>query len=161
MADSGIPDKLLPALRMAVFWVALPFIFFLIGVERYFSGTAYEVVGCFASAVLSIVVAVYWERLLPKRLRTKSARLGYLRDHDSDLGPAIRDMVSLSAWGKWYAAQYLAKNDHQPADEGHLMGIGTHIVRDALMDGRLQARGRRPGKMEYAAIPSTHWRSTA
>ncbi len=34
MAESGIPEKLLPAIRLAIFWIALPFIGVLLGGER-------------------------------------------------------------------------------------------------------------------------------
>jgi hypothetical protein len=34
MADSEIPEKILPAVRVAVFWIALPFILLLVGIER-------------------------------------------------------------------------------------------------------------------------------
>jgi hypothetical protein len=63
MADSGIPDKLLPAVRLAVFWIALPFIFLLVASDRYFAGTGYEVAVCIAGAFLSIVIAVYWDKI--------------------------------------------------------------------------------------------------
>jgi enamine deaminase RidA (YjgF/YER057c/UK114 family) len=63
MAESGIPDKLLPAVRLAVFWIALPFIFLLAASDRYFGGTAYEVIACITGAFLSIAIAVYWEKI--------------------------------------------------------------------------------------------------
>jgi hypothetical protein len=68
--DSGIPDKLLPAVRVAVFWIALPFIFLLIGVERYFSGTIYEVAGCIVCAFFSILIAVYWDQIFRRHKLT-------------------------------------------------------------------------------------------
>src|SRR5262249_28773025 len=48
--------------------------------------------------------------------RRESNALEYLRDKDSELGPAIRDMVWRSAWGKWYMAQ-LFVNSGRAAEE--------------------------------------------
>jgi hypothetical protein len=87
--------------------------------------------------------------------------LEYLRDEDSELGGAIRDMVWCSAWGKWYAAQCLANNPKSKANEADVMRTATVIVLAALTDGRLEVRGRKPGQMDYEAIPQTHWRDTA
>jgi hypothetical protein len=64
MADSGIPDKFLPAVRLAVFWIGLPFIFLLGALDRYFAGTLYQVAACLIGALASIAVAVYWGRLI-------------------------------------------------------------------------------------------------
>jgi hypothetical protein len=163
MTEGEIPNRLPHALRVAVFWISLPFIFLLVGVERIFDplGDRYQVGGCFAAAFLSILVAVYWNRLLP--LRWQSATdppLAYLRDEDSELGPAIRNMAWRSAWSKWYASQSLATNNHRPADEAQIMNAAASNVRDALMDGKLEARGQRRGHMEYETIPRTHWRSS-
>jgi hypothetical protein len=109
---------------------------------------------------------IYWSPAIWKRLRrgkpapTELAPLGYLDDEDSDLGSAIRDMARCSAWGKGIAAQYLATNDHHPASEEHVMQIAASLVHNALMDGRLEAQGRKRGQLDYEPIPRTHWRST-
>jgi hypothetical protein len=92
MADSGIPDKLLPAVRLAVFWIALPFILLLTASDRYFVGTGYEVAACIAGAFSSIMIAVYWDRLIPSRFRKRTLpipSLKYLDRRDSSLGSAI------------------------------------------------------------------------
>jgi hypothetical protein len=47
MADVGIPDKLLPAIRVSVFWIALPFIGLLLGGEDIRSGNYYWAAGWF------------------------------------------------------------------------------------------------------------------
>jgi hypothetical protein len=165
MAGEGeIPNRLPHAVRVAVFWISLPFIFLLVGIERIFDpgGTRYQVGGCFVAAFLSILVAVYWNRLLPRRWQQVTDHpLAYLHAEDSELGSAICDMVWRSAWGKWFAAQYLATNNHHPASEEHVIQIATGIVHDALMDGQLEAHGRKPGQLDYEPIPRTHWRSTA
>jgi hypothetical protein len=75
-------------------------------------------------------------------------------------GSAVSDMVWCSAWGKSFAAQYLATNSHHPVSEEYMMQIATHLVQKALMDGRLEAQGRKPGQLDYEPIPRTHWRST-
>jgi hypothetical protein len=162
MADSGeIPSKLTPALRAAI-WGAFPFIFFLVGVDRIFApdGSISQVLICFASSILSVLLVVYWDRILPQRLHPPGPmRLGYLHTEDAELGSAIREMVWCSAWGKWFPSQSLAVG--AKVDERTVMGAATHLVLDALTDGHLQARGRKPGQMDYEAIPQTHWRSTA
>jgi len=109
---------------------------------------------------------IYWSPAIWKWLRrgkpaTEPAPLAYLHVEDAELGSAIRDMVWRSAWGKWFAAQYLATNNHHPASEEHVIQIATSIVHDALMDGRLEAHGRKPFQLDYEPIPRTHWRSTA
>ena len=163
MTEGEIPNRLSHAVRMAVFWISLPFIFLLVGIERIFDlgGNRYQIGGCFAAAFLSIVVAVYWNRILPRRSQlVNDPPLAYLRNEDSELGSAIRDMVWCSAWGKWFAAQYLT-NSHHSASEEHVMQIATHLVLNALTDGQLEVRGLRPGQLDYEPIPQTHWRSTA
>jgi len=108
-------------------------------------------------------LAVYWDRLIPSRWRSRPASddLTYLRDEDAELGGAVRDMAWHSAWGKWFAAQHLALNEHKPIADRELMGIATSLVLDAVTNGQLEVRGRRPGQMDYVPIPQTHWRSTA
>jgi hypothetical protein len=161
-ADSGaVPDRLLPAMRVGVFWASLPFIGLLLSAERISDGKYLEAAAWFCGAIASIVAGVYLDRLIPRRFQAKPKNLEYLSSEDSELGTAIRNMVWRSAWAKWYASQYLATDDHRPASEAHMMHVGASLVLDALMDGQLEARGRNPGQMEYEAIPQTHWRSSA
>jgi len=63
-ADIGIPDKFLPAARLAVFWIRLPFIGLLLGGEELRNASYYWAAGWFACAILSIAVAVYWDRII-------------------------------------------------------------------------------------------------
>jgi hypothetical protein len=86
--------------------------------------------------------------------------LEYLDHKDSALGPAIISMALYSAWGRWYAAQYLA-NSRTAIGERHLYQTAASVVMDKILDGELEVSGRRPGKMEYEGIPRTHWRSSA
>lgn len=163
MADAGIPDKLLPAVRLAVFWIGLPFIGLLLGGEELHTGSYYWATGWLACALLSIAVAVYWDRIFSFASRTKPARnLEYLSREDAELGPAIAMMGWRSAWGKWYAAQALANSPHgNPKDhEQAVMHVAATHVWDALLDGRLSARGRKRGQMDFEVIPQTHWRSS-
>lgn len=140
---------------------ALGFIVPLIGAEIIREGGPKWV-----GAILIVAgLPIYWSPAIWKWLRrgkpaTEPAPLAYLHAEDSELGSAICNMVWRSAWGKWFAAQYLAATNH-PASEEHVMQIATGIVHDALMDGRLEARGRKPGQMDYEPIHQTHWRSTA
>ncbi len=90
----------------------------------------------------------------------QSAPLQYLRDTDSELGGAIRDMAWHSAWARWFAAQTLA-DTKRAIDEANLMQIVASLVGAALMDGKLTARGRKPGELNYTPVDQTHWRDTA
>src|SRR5690348_10162832 len=102
--DVDIPDKIGPALRFVA--INLAWILPLIAIERATDDhprTAVALAGLF---VLDLIVAVYWERLLPQTWRyRREQKLHYLHNVDSELGSAVRDMAWHSAWGKWYAAQ--------------------------------------------------------
>jgi hypothetical protein len=151
--DVGIPERFMPALRIAL-WASLPFIFLLIGVERYFNGTIIEMIGCFICALLSIFVIVYWDRFIPSRFRPDSlSRLKYLSDRDSQLESAIISMARQSAWGRWYAAQCLV-NSGIPIRLQHLYQAAAGQVMQQITDGALEVRGRRsnPERLEYEPI---------
>jgi hypothetical protein len=165
MADTGIPDKFLPAIRVAVFWVGLPFILLLVGIERFFdaNGSRYEITVCFIGALLSVVIAVYWNKLIPGRFRKEiSQSLKYLTSRDTTLGSAIISMAGQSAWGRWYAVQHLV-NTGNPIDEFNLYQIATSVVMPKILDGDLVVRGRRPNpdRLDYEVIPRTDWHSSA
>ena len=134
MASTEIPKSLAPALR-AIISVAFPFIFFLIALERLFEGHHFQALACFIAAVLSFLVAVYWEHIIPNRFQEKPKRLEYLHYKDSELGAAVRDMVWRSAWAKWYSAQCLV-NSRQPAPEPHVLQIATHSIMQNLVRRR-------------------------
>ena len=56
-------------------WVALPFTFSFIAVARFFDGGRigrYEALGFLAMAVLTFVVGVCWDRIMPRRSRYKA-----------------------------------------------------------------------------------------
>ena len=61
--------------QQSFIWVALPFTFSFIAVERFFDGGRsgrYEALGFLAMAVLTFVVGVCWERIIPRRPRYKA-----------------------------------------------------------------------------------------
>jgi hypothetical protein len=119
-------------------------------VRPYFWGTA-----------LFFFIASLWplvNRILKALSSSKRHTLGYLHYEDSELGPAIVDMAYRSAWAKWYAAQYLVRNNHQPVDELTTLNAASELVTQALMDGRLEARGRPAGAADYEPITSETWR---
>jgi hypothetical protein len=161
MADAGIPERLLPAIRLAVFWIALPFIGLLLGGEHLGAGHYYSAGAWFVCTLLSIVVAVYWERLIQliwPRYNEQRA-LAYLHNRDSELGSTIISAAFNSAYGKWYAAQILV-NSGQPIGRRYLLHTMANQVLDKVLDGEIEIRGRRPGQMDYESIPRTHWRSS-
>jgi hypothetical protein len=90
------------------------------------------------------------------------AQLQYLSHEDEELGAAIRMMVLVSAWGKWFTAQSLKNSPRgtRESREDQTMLVARHLVGTALVDGTLQARGRTPGHMDFETIPATHWRDT-
>ena len=158
MADSEVPDRLVPAIR-AFIWVALPFIFFLVSVEQFVERNYFLALVLLGLAFASVLVTVNWEKIFGWHLQSDAKpELTYLRNEDSQLGPAIRDMAWYSSWGKWYAAQSLATNNHQPIDEGRLVSTAAGIVCEALLDGMLQARGSLPSEIEYQDISKETWR---
>lgn len=104
-----------------------------------------------------------WKRLRGGKSQIEALPLQYLSNESAGLGPAIRDMAWLSAWGRWYAAQCLANSPKQAADsrEDHVMQMAASLVSQALVDGKLEARGRLPKHIDYETIPATHWYSSA
>jgi hypothetical protein len=111
---------------------------------------------------LPIFVSPAIIRSLRRKKTTQPEPPDYLHGEDAELGPAIRDMAWMSAWGKWYAAQCLANNPHGTPDqrEANVMRAAASIVGRALVNGKLETRGRRPQQMDFESIPSTHWRSS-
>jgi len=159
MADSGIPDKYLPAVRLAIFWIGLPFIGLLLGSEKISDGKYYEAAAWFVCAFVSILIAVYWDNLIPHRLQAKPKELEYLPHKDTELGSAVRDMVWHSAWARWYAAQCLV-NSGRPVSERDVLSVASFNVMERIVDGELKVRGRLPARMDYEPIPQTYWRSS-
>ena len=61
-------------------WVALPFTFSFIAVARFFDGGRsgrYEALGFLAMAVLTFVVGVCWDRIIPRRFAVQSKPLAF------------------------------------------------------------------------------------
>jgi hypothetical protein len=119
-----------------------------------------------AWAIIFVGRLLYWPycevRILRRRIRpaADSLSLGYLSNEDSELGAAIRNMAWRSAWARWYASQSLGVDNRSPTSEAHIMSVATSNVADAMIDGRLEVRGRKPGQLDYEPIDRTHWRST-
>ena len=53
-------------------WVALPFTFSFIAVERFFDSRRYQALGFLAMALLTFVVGMCWDRIIPRRSRYKA-----------------------------------------------------------------------------------------
>jgi hypothetical protein len=92
-------------------------------------------------------------------LNSATSSLGYLSDRDSMLGYAIIRMAERSAWGRWFAAQHLV-NSGSAIGEDYLLQTAGSIVMDSILDGDLEVRGRRPGRLDYEVISRTDWRSS-
>ena len=149
------------SIRRAVFW-GLPPILLAGGIERSFNGKIYEALGCFGGMLVTLATAVYWERIIPRlwRRSDRQPSLTYLTYRDSELGAAIITAARHSAYGRWSAAQSLV-NSGQPIQQRHLLHRMASEVMDKILDGDIQVRGRKPGQLDYEAIPRTYWRSTA
>jgi hypothetical protein len=63
MADNDVPSKFLPAVKVAVFWVGLPFVGLLLGSEAISAGKPYEAVAWLGCTFISIMIAVYWDKI--------------------------------------------------------------------------------------------------
>lgn len=110
-------------------------------------------------AGLPIYVAPWaWERIRRKQSPTKN-NLEYLSERDPGLGLAIWRMAEESAWGRWYAAQFLVGAGH-PIREKYLLDMGAGNALQAIRDGEIEVRGRLPGELDFRPIPATHWRSS-
>jgi hypothetical protein len=99
MAELEIPNRLLSALRYFI-WAALPFIFFWVAVDKLFQGQSYRALACLGAAVLSFVVAVYWDRIIPARFRAKE--LEYLRTEQSFNWVALPFIFSFIAVARFF-----------------------------------------------------------
>jgi hypothetical protein len=70
-------------------------------------------------------------------------------------------MALHSAWGRWYAAQYLVNSGGHIGLQ-HLYQMAADTVMEAITNGSLDVRGRRPDpdRLEYEPIDRTPWRSS-
>ena len=101
VAELETPNRLLFALRYFI-WVALPFIFFWVAVEKSFAGQSYRALACLRAAVLSFVVAVYWHRIIPVRFRDEAKKLEYLRTEQSFTWVALPFTFSFIAVARFF-----------------------------------------------------------
>jgi hypothetical protein len=139
---------------------ALGFISALIGAEVLREGgPRWFGVGLIVAGLPIYLSPAIWKRL-SGLLRKQSVHiLEYLHERDSSLGSAIIMMALRSAWGRWYSAQHLV-NSESPLDKKHLLHIAGSVAMDKILDGELEVRGRRPGRLDYQVIPRTDWRSS-
>jgi hypothetical protein len=157
MADADIPKSIPHGIRVLVFTGAIPFIGLLEAFDRYFARSMFEAAGCVAISLASIVVATYWERLLPRKWRPLVIQR-YV-PNNAELSDAIRRMSLQSAWGRWWAAQQLV-NRGKRIENRDLLNAAAREVREKIIEGAITIRGRRPGAIDYHEIPADHWRSS-
>lgn len=110
------------------------------------------------AGVLTFVSRVTWK--LVRASKARAAKLQYLSYTDSELGPAIVQMVFRSAWGRWFRARQLTQGTKQP-DLNSALGVAASKVNIQLLNGDLEVRGRKPNSIPYESIPATDWRSSA
>lgn len=118
------------------------------------------------TVILLILINLRWQRFWwwnkhPKDDDANGSKRWYLSDEDTDLGTAIRHMAWYSAWARWFAAQHLATNKHEPIFERFLMSIVAFEVLNAAMNGKLSMRGRPSDSINYEAISRETWRLIA
>lgn len=159
-ADSGMPDRLSAAIRLGVFWISLPFIFLLVGVDRFFDNHLFQAATCWVLSVLSIVVAFYWEKLIPGRFRpafvsdtqrymTAYEVIHYLAD-DSKRGHQVRHGPSAQVWTNRFGTINVRKIP--------LLEAQAEFKRIAEQ-GHIHAIGRLDGGGQQVQIPETYWMS--
>jgi len=107
------------------------------------------------------ILPAIWKKLRRAKSASDLRPLEYLSNRDSDLSEAIIRASRSSAYGRWFAAQYLAGDDKKPIQVRYLLHVMSSQVFEKMLDGEIEVRGRRPGKMDYELIPRTHWRSSA
>jgi hypothetical protein len=143
---------------------ALGFILPLVGFEefvRHFVDVDHPSLPWWLSVILMAaglpiyVLPAIWKRLRVRR-NAEAVPLQYLSHEDAELGPAVAMMAWRSAWGKWYGAQCLANSPKGTPDdrESDLMRVAARHVWQALIDGKLEARGRKPGQMDFEVVAS-------
>jgi hypothetical protein len=146
VADSDIPEKLLPAVRLAVFWVALPFIGLLLGGEDVRGGNYYWATAWFGGALLSIAVAVYWNQLITFAKSKICASWSSIRQRSHD------ESISISAG--IYVAEMLMSLDKLQSDR-----YSEIIIR--LFNGTgqiiaIEALGGLTGEIRFQAANGTN-----
>ena len=159
MADSDIPNRFWPAVKWAIAGIFL-FVFFLEAADAFREGQLKTGVIFGVLFVLTFGIVIQWEKIVTGR-SAAVPKLDYLSYEDSDLGSALCAMAWCSAWGKWFPAQSLAQDDHKAASEWSVFTAAASLVQDALIDGRLAARGRSPGGTDYEDISREAWRLAA
>jgi hypothetical protein len=155
MSDEA-PDTVSGATR--VFLGTAGFVSFLIGAEILREGGSSWVGTALIAAAYPIYSSLAMWKFAVSRLGRNGAKpsLSYLHQRDSDLGGAIKSMARSSAW----AAQHLVGSG-SAIGEDYLLQIAGSVVRDKILDGDLDVRGRRPGRLDYEVIPRTYWQSSA
>jgi hypothetical protein len=83
-------------------WIALPFIFLWVAVEKGLEGRSYRALACLGAAVLSFVVAMCWYRIIPVRFRDEAKELEYLRTQQSFTWVALPFTFSLVAVSRFF-----------------------------------------------------------
>ena len=88
-----MPNRLF-ALRYVI-GALLPFIFLWVAVEKGFEGQSYRALACLGAALLSLIVAVFWDRIIPAPFRDDAKELEYLRTERSFIWVALPFIFAL------------------------------------------------------------------
>jgi hypothetical protein len=129
------PNRLLSALRYFL-GAALPFIFFWVAVEKVLGGQSYRALVCLGAAVLSLVVAVYWHRMIPARFRDEAKELEYLRTGQSFIWVPLPFTFSFIAVGRFFdggSGKYQALGFLAMAMLTFVVGVCWDRVREVAM----------------------------
>jgi hypothetical protein len=95
-----MPNRLF-ALRYFI-GAALTLIFFWVAVEKVFGGQSYRALACLGAALLSFIVAAFWDRIIPARFRDDAKELEYLRTEQSFIWVALPFTFSFIAVERFF-----------------------------------------------------------
>ena len=80
-----------------------------------------------------------------------------LEETDTEISTALLLITDLSSWMRWQDAQRIGHGEAALRDDTK-MHLAETMFRQRLEEGRLSARGRRRGALEYENIPSNLWK---
>lgn len=80
-----------------------------------------------------------------------------LEETDTEISTALLLITDLSSWMRWQDAQRIGDGRVALTADGKI-NLAETVLRQRLEEGRLSARGRRRGTLEYEKIPTDLWK---
>ncbi len=134
--------------------------------------TASQIGWAIATALaIAIYIVALWFVWSKSRLAAKTAPdVGDIQNHvasspvsdpaeesDTELSTALLLISELSSWMRWQDAQRIGDGQAALTDDSKI-NLAENVLRQRLAEGRLSARGRRRGALEYEKIPPDLWK---